>query len=181
MAKQKLNLGRAWYALHTIVGFEDMVAEAIMKRAESYDMKDKIFNAIVPKEKVWVIKSGKRELVEQKIYPGYVLVDMIVTDDSWYVVRNTPKVTGFVGVGLTPIPIDEQELKEIFERMKKEEPEIETEFKIGDVVEVVQGLFKGLKGKIVEIDREKQRLKILVPIMNRETPIDVDFLQVKRL
>ncbi len=181
MAKQKLNLGRAWYALHTIVGFEDVVVEAIMKRAESYDMKDKIFNAIVPKEKVWVIKGGKRELVEQKIYPGYVLVDMIVTDDSWYVVRNTPKVTGFVGVGLTPIPINEEELKEIFQRMKKEEPEVETEFKIGDVVEVNQGLFKGLKGKVIEIDKEKQRLKILVPIMQRETAIDVDFLQVKRL
>jgi transcriptional antiterminator NusG len=181
MTKQRLNLGRAWYALHTVVGFEDMVAEAILKRSESYDMRDKIFRTIVPKEKVWVIKDGKRELVEQKIYPGYVLVDMIVTDDSWYVVRNTPKVTGFVGVGLTPIPIDEKELKEIFERMEKEEPEIETEFKIGDVVEVTQGLFRGLKGKIIEIDREKQRLKVLVPIMNRETPIDVDFLQVKRL
>jgi transcriptional antiterminator NusG len=106
---------------------------------------------------------------------------MIVTDDSWYVVRNTPKVTGFVGVGTTPIPVDEKELKEIFERMKKEEPEVETEFKIGDLVEVIQGLFKGLKGKIVEIDRERQRLKVLVPVMNRETPVEVDFLQVKRL
>jgi transcriptional antiterminator NusG len=174
-------LGRAWYAVHTIVGFEDIVAEAIMKRAEAFDIKDKIFNALVPKEKVWVIKGGKRELVEQKIYPGYVLVDMIVTDDSWYVVRNTPKVTGFVGVGTTPIPVDEKELKEIFERMKKEEPEVETEFKIGDLVEVIQGLFKGLKGKIVEIDRERQRLKVLVPVMNREIPVEVDFLQVKRL
>jgi transcriptional antiterminator NusG len=181
MVKQILNLGRAWYAVHAIVGFEDIVAEAIMKRAEAFDMKDKIFNALVPKEKVWVIKGGKRELVEQKIYPGYVLVDMIVTDDSWYVVRNTPKVTGFVGVGTTPIPVDEKELKEIFERMKKEEPEVETEFKIGDLVEVMQGLFKGLKGKIVEIDRERQRLKVLVPVMNRETPVEVDFLQVKRL
>jgi transcriptional antiterminator NusG len=181
MAKQKLNLGRAWYALHTVVGFEDMVAEAIMKRAESYDMKDKIFNAIVPKEKVWVIKNGKRTLVEQKIYPGYVLVEMIVTDDSWYVVRNTPKVTGFVGVGLTPIPVNEEELKEIFERMKKEEPEVETDFKVGDVVEIIQGLFKGLKGKIIEIDREKQKLKVLVPLMNRETSIEVDFLQAKRI
>jgi transcriptional antiterminator NusG len=181
MVKQILNLCRAWYAIHTIVGFEDMVAEAIMKRAEAFDMKDKIFNAIVPKEKVWLIKGGKRELVEQKIYPGYVLVDMIVADDSWYVVRNTPKVTGFVGVGVTPIPVDEKELKEIFERMRKEEPEVETEFKIGDLVEVMQGLFKGLKGKIVEIDRERQRLKVLVPVMNRETPVEVDFLQVKRL
>ncbi len=181
MPKQKLNLGRAWYAIHTVVGFEDIVAEAIMKRAEAFDMKDKIFNALVPKEKVWVIKGGKRELVEQKIYPGYVLVDMIVTDDSWYVVRNTPKVTSFVGVGTTPVPLDENELKEIFMRMKKEEPEIETDLKIGDLVEVVQGLFKGMKGKVIEVDRERQKLKILVPIMKREAPIEVDFLQVKRI
>ncbi len=181
MPKQKLNLGRAWYAIHTVVGFEDMVAEAIMKRAEAFDMKDKIFNTIVPKEKVWVVKGGKRELVEQKIYPGYVLVDMIVTDDSWYVVRNTPKVTGFVGVGTTPIPVDEKELKEIFERMEKTEPVIETDLKPGDLVEVVQGLFKGVKGKVIEVDRERQKLKLLVPILNRETPVEVDFLQIKRL
>lgn len=181
MPRQKLNLGRAWYAIHTVVGFEDIVAEAIMKRAESWDMKDKIFNAIVPKEKVWVVKGGKRELVEQKIYPGYVLVDMVVTDDSWYLVRNTPKVTGFVGVGITPIPLDEKELQEIFERMKKDQPEIETDFKIGDLVEIITGLFKGLKGKIIEIDRERQKLRVLVPIMNRETPVEVDFLQVKRI
>ena len=181
MPKQKLNLGRAWYALHTVVGFEDIVAEAILKRAEAFDMKDKIFNALVPKEKVWVIKGGKRELVEQKIYPGYVLVDMIVTDDSWYVVRNTPKVTGFVGVGTTPIPLEEKELQEIFERMKREEPEIETDLKVGDLVEIVQGLFKGMKGKVIEVDRERQKLKVLVPIMNRETPVEADFLQVKRI
>lgn len=181
MPRQKLNLGRDWYAIHTVVGFEDIVAESIMKRAANFDMQDKIFQAIVPKEKVWVIKGGKRELVEQKIYPGYVLVDMIVTDDSWYVVRNTPKVTGFVGVGTTPIPVEDKELEEIFAKMKKEEPEIETDFKVSDLVEIVNGLFKGLKGKVIEIDREKQRLKILVPILNRETPVEVDFLQVKRL
>lgn len=181
MVKQVLNLGRAWYAVHTIVGFEDIVAEAIMKRAEAFDMKDKIFDAIVPKEKVWVIKGGKRELVDHKIYPGYVLVDMIVTDDSWYVVRNTPKVTGFVGVGTTPIPVDDKELREIQERMKREEPVIETEFNLGDLIEILHGLFKGLKGKIIEIDRDRQRLKVLVPVMNRETAVEVDFLHVKRL
>jgi len=181
MVRQVLNLGRAWYAVHTIVGFEEIVAEAIMKRAEAFDIKDKVFNAIVPKEKVWVIKGGKRELVEQKIYPGYVLVDMIITDDSWYFIRNTPKVTGFVGVGTTPMPVSEEELQDLFKRMNKEEPEVETDFKIGDLVEIIQGLFKGTKGKIVEIDAERQRLKILVPIMNRETPVEVDFLQVRRL
>ncbi len=180
MPKQKLNLGRAWYAIHTVVGYEEIVAEAIMKRAEVFDLKDKIFNAIVPKEKVWTIKDGKRELVEQKIYPGYVLVDLIITDDSWYIIRNTPKVTGFVGLGTTPMPIDEEELKEIFSRMNKDIPKIETEFNLGDLIEITQGLFKGLKGKIIEIDREKQTLKVLVPIMNRETPVEIDFLQAKR-
>ncbi len=181
MPKQQLNLGRAWYAIHTVVGFEDIVAEAILKRAQAFDLQDKIFNVLVPKEKVWVIKGGKRELVEQKIYPGYVLVDMIVTDDSWYVVRNTPKVTGFVGVGTTPVPVDENELKEIFERIRKEEPAVETDIKTGDLVEIVQGLFKGLKGKVIEVDHERQKLKVLVPILNRETPVEVDFLQIKRL
>jgi transcriptional antiterminator NusG len=106
---------------------------------------------------------------------------MIITDDSWYFIRNTPKVTGFVGVGTTPMPVSEEELKDLFQRMNKEEPEVETDFKIGDLVEIIQGLFKGTKGKIVEIDAERQRLKILVPIMNRETPVEVDFLQVRRL
>lgn len=182
MPKQKLTgFSRAWYAVHTVVGFEDVVAEAIMKRAEAFDMKDKIFNALVPKEKVWVIKGGKRELVEQKIYPGYVLVDMIVTDDSWYVVRNTPKVTGFVGVGTTPIPLDQKEIEEIFQRMEQKEPVVEFDLRIGDLVEIIQGLFKGLKGKIIEVDQERQKLKVLVPILNRETPVEVDFLQVKRI
>ncbi|BCX15254.1 MAG: transcription termination/antitermination protein NusG [Candidatus Parcubacteria bacterium] len=181
MPKQKLSLGRAWYAIHTVVGFEDIVAEAIMKRAGVFDLTDKIFNALVPKEKIWVLKGGKKELVEQKIYPGYVLVDMIIADDSWYVVRNTPKVTGFVGVGVTPVPLDEKELNEILQRMQKEEPEIETDVKVGDLVEVSNGLFKGLKGKVIEIDNERHKLKILASILNRETPIEVDFLQIKRI
>lgn len=181
MPKQKLNLGRAWYAIHTIVGFEEMVAENIIKRAEAYDLKDKIFNAIVPKEKVWVVKGGKRELIEQKVYPGYVLVDMIVTDDAWYVVRNTPKVIGFVGIGTLPLPVDEKEIQEIFERMRKEEPQVETDFKIGDLVEITQGLFKGMKGKVTKVDMERQRLEVLVSIMQREVPVEVDFLQAKRI
>lgn len=180
MPKQKLYLGRAWYALHVVPGYEEFVREAILKRAEAFDLQDKIFDVLVPKEKVWLVKGGKRELVEQKIYPGYVLIEMIVTDDSWFIVRNTPKVTGFVGTATTPMPIDPKELQEIFARIKKEEPEIETDFKVGDVVEIILGVFKGMKGKVAEVDAERQRLKVLVPMFNRETPVEVDFAQVKK-
>ncbi len=181
MPKQKLNLGRAWYAIHTVIGFEDMVAEAIMKRAEAFDMKDKIFNVLVPKEKVWEVRGGKRELVEKKLYPGYVFIDMIVTDDSWYLVRNTPKVTGFIGAGTTPLPVDQKEIEEILRRVKSEEAPIEMDIKVNDLVEITQGVFKGLQGKVAEVDKEKGRLKVVVSIFNRETPVEVDFLQVKKL
>ena len=181
MPKQKLYLGRAWYAIHTVIGFEDMVAEAIMKRAEAFDMKDKIFNVLVPKEKVWEVRGGKRELVEKKLYPGYVFIDMIVTDDSWYLVRNTPKVTGFIGAGTTPLPVDPKEMEEILKRVKSEEAPVEMDIKVNDLVEITQGVFKGLQGKVIEVDREKGRLKVVVSIFNRETPVEVDFLQVKKL
>lgn len=180
MPRQKLHLGRAWYAIHVVPGYEEFVRDAILKRAEAFDVRDKIFNAIVPKEKVWVVKGGKRELVEQKIYPGYVLVDMVVTDDSWFIVRNTPRVTGFVGTNTTPIPVDPKEIKEIFDRMEQKEPEIETNFKPGDVVEIILGVFKGMKGRVAEVDVERQKLKVLVPMFNRETPVEVDFAQVKK-
>jgi transcriptional antiterminator NusG len=181
MPKQKLYLGRAWYAIHTVIGFEDIVAESIMKRAEAFDMKDKIFNVLVPKEKVWEVRGGKRELVEKKLYPGYVFIDMIVTDDSWYLVRNTPKVTGFIGAGTTPLPVDPKEMEEILKRVKSEEAPVEMDIKVNDLVEITQGVFKGLQGKVVEVDREKGRLKVVVSIFNRETPVEVDFLQVKKI
>lgn len=180
MPKQRLNLGRGWYAIHTVVGFEEIVAKSIIKRAEDFEVSDKIFRVLVPKEKVWEIKNGKRELVEKKIFPGYIFVDMIVDDISWYVVRNTPKVTGFVGVGATPIPVNDEEIKEILSRIEREEPVVQTEFAVGDVVEIIQGIFKGMKGKITEIDYDRQKAKILVPVMGRETPVEADFLQIKK-
>lgn len=181
MARQRLYLGRAWYAIHVVVGFEEIVADAIMKRAEAYDMRDKIFNVLVPKEKVWEVRGGKRELVEKKIYPGYVFADMIITDETWYLVRNTPKVTGFLGAGTTPMPIDQKEIEEILKRMKPEEPLIETDIKENDLVEITQGVFKGMQGKVIEVDREKGRLKVMISVFNRETPVEVDILQVKKL
>ncbi len=181
MPKQKLFLGRAWYAIHTVIGFEDIVAESIMKRAEAFDMKDKIFNVLVPKEKVWEIKGGKRELVEKKIYPGYVFIDMIVTDDSWYLVRNTPKVTGFVGAGTTPLPVNQEDIDELLKRTKSEELTFETNININDFVQITQGVFKGMQGRVVEVDKERGKLKIIISIFNRETPVEVDLLQVKKI
>jgi len=180
MARQKINLGRNWYAIHVVNGFEETVAEAILKRAKAFDLEDKIFNAIVPKEKKVKIKNGKKEIVETKIYPGYVLVDMIVTDETWYHVRNTPNVTGFVGTGTTPIPIDKNEIEEIFKRMSQE-PTIDFDFQINDLVKIIEGPLKDFEGKIIDIDQEKGKLKILVNIFNRETPVEINFYQVKKI
>ncbi len=180
MAKQKINLGRNWYAVHVVNGFEEVVAESILKRAKDFDMEDKIFNALVPKEKKVKIRKNKKEIVEEKMYPGYVLVDMIVTDESWYLIRNTPNVTGFVGTGTTPIPIEKAEIEEIFKRMKQE-PVIEFDFQINDMVKIIEGPLKDFEGKIVDIDQSKGKLKILVNIFNRETPVEVNIYQVKKI
>ncbi|GBD33995.1 Transcription termination/antitermination protein NusG [bacterium HR34] len=182
MPKQQLPKERRWYVIHTYTGYEDVVAQNIMERAEAFGMKDnKIFNAIVPREKKIKIRGGKRKVIEEKIYPGYVLVDMIVDDDSWYVVRNTPNVTGFVGAGVTPLPISEEEFKEFEKRMKSEEPEYNVDFKVGDHVRVVQGPFKGFDGKVSEIDKEKGKVKVLVNMFGRDTPVELDSLQIKKV
>ncbi len=181
MSRQKLFLGRAWYGIHTVAGFEEIVANSILKRSEAFDMQDKILNVLVPKEKIWEVKAGKRYLVEKKMYPGYVFIDMVVTDNSWYIIRNTPKVTGFVGSGTTPIPLDKNEIDEILKRMGQEEPMIETNLKIGELVGINHGVFKGMQGKIIDIDREKGRLKVVLTIFNRETPVEVDISQIKKI
>ncbi len=181
MPKQRLFLGRAWYGIHTVAGFEEMVSESILARANAFDMKDKVFNVLVPKEKVWEAREGKRELLEKKVYPGYVFVDMIITDDSWYIVRNTPKVTGFVGAGVTPIPINKDEIDEILKKMEQSEPQVETDLKVNDPIKIAQGIFKGMEGKIAEVDRERGRIKVMVTIFNRETSVEVDLYQVKKM
>lgn len=181
MPKQKLPKERRWYVIHTYSGYEEAVAKALRQRVESLGMEDKIFNVIVPKEKKIKIKGGKREMVEEKIYPGYVLVEMIVTDDSWYVVRNTPNVTGFVGAGTTPIPVSDEEIKKLLERMEMKEPQYKIEFKKGDLVKIVDGLFKDFEGKVEDIDEERGKVKVLINIFGRETPVELDSLQIKKL
>lgn len=180
MAKQ-VSRGKNWYVIHTYSGYEEAVARNLKQRIESFGMEDKIFNVIVPTEKKIKIKSGKRKTVEEKIYPGYVLVEMIVTDDSWYVVRNTPRVTGFVGSGTIPIPIMPDEIKNLQKRMGVEEPKYKIEFVVGDPVKITDGPFKDFDGKVSEIDEERGRVKVLVSMFGRETPVELDFLQVKKI
>lgn len=181
MSRQVLEQGRNWYAIHTYAGYEDAVARNLAQRIESMSMEEKIFSVLVPKEKKIKIKNGKRQTVEEKIYPGYVLVDMVVTDDSWYVVRNTPRVTGFVGSGVTPTPLSPEEVKMLQKRMGAEEPKYKIDVAQGDSVKVVDGPFKEYDGKVAEVDEEKGKVKVLVSLFGRETPVELDFLQIKRI
>ncbi|HRZ95106.1 MAG TPA: transcription termination/antitermination protein NusG [Candidatus Moranbacteria bacterium] len=181
MAKQSQHHGRAWYVLHTYSGYEDNVARNLKQRIESMDMQDLIFDVMVPVEKKIKIKSGKRNIIEERIYPGYVLVDMIVTDASWYVVRNTPNVTGFIGLGTTPTPVDPKEIEMLKKRMGVSEPKYKIDIKAGEAVKINDGPFKDFDGKVSEVDEEKGRIKVLVSIFGRETPVELDFLQVSKI
>lgn len=180
MAKQTQHHGRAWYVLHTYSGYEDNVSRNLKQRIESMDMQDYIFDVLVPKEKKIKIKAGKRVVVEERIYPGYVLVDMMVTDASWYVVRNTPNVTGFIGLGTTPTPVDPKEIEMLKKRMGVAEPKFKVDVKQGDAVQVIDGPFKNFEGKVAEVDEEKGKLKVLVSLFGRETSVELDFLQVRK-
>ena len=181
MAKQTLNLGRRWYVLHTYSGYEENVKHNLEQRIESFKMQDKIFNVIVPKEKKIRIRNGKRSVVEEKIFPGYVLVEMIVTDDSWYVVRNTPNVTGFVGSGTTPIPVDPKEMEKLMKRMKADEPQHKIDLEVGDAVHIIDGPFKNFEGKVANIDENRGKIKVLITMFGRETPAELDAMQVKKV
>lgn len=181
MAKQQTTKERAWYVLHTYSGYEEAVARNLRQRIESLNMQDKIFNVVVPKEKKIRVRGGKRETIEERIYPGYVLVEMIVDDDSWFVVRNTPRVTGFVGAGTNPTPVAQEELDEIFRHMGAKEPEHEVDVAVGDIVRITDGPFKDKDAKVSAVDREKGRVKVLVSLFGRDTPVDLDFLQLKKI
>ena len=181
MPKQQIPQERNWYVLHTYSGYEDAVAKNLKQRIESLGMEGKIFNVLVPKEKKIKIKSGKRKTVEEKIYPGYVLVEMVVTDDSWYVVRNTPNVTGFVGAGTTPVPVSKGEIENLKKRMGGEEPQYKIEVRPGDLVKITDGPFKDFDGKVSEIDEERGKVKVLVNMFGRDTPVELDSLQIKKV
>ena len=154
MPKQVQTSERAWYAIHTYSGYEDSVAHNLLQRIESLGFEDKIFNVLVPKEKKVRIKGGKREVIEEKIYPGYVLVEMLISDDSWYVVRNTPSVTGFIGAGTVPTPLQKEEVETLMKRMGVDEPQYEVDVQVGDRVKISDGPFKDFDGTVSEVDPE---------------------------
>ncbi len=180
MPKQAPGTGRHWYVVHTYSGYEDAVREALLQRVESLGMQDLIFDVVVPKESQIVIKKGEPKTEKKRIFPGYVLVDMTVTDDSWYVVRNTPNVTGFVGAGTTPVPVSLDEFKLIKRHMGESEPKFKIDFAIDDHVIILDGPFVNYDGIVTKVDEEKGKVKVLISIFGRETPVELDFTQVKK-
>jgi transcriptional antiterminator NusG len=178
---KRYDSSKRWYAIHTYSGYEEKVAVSIKQRADSLDMKDKIFDVLVPKEKQIEIKNGKRKVVEKRIFQGYVLVEMKMSEDAWYIVRNTPNVTGFVGSGTEPTPVSEDEMSKIMKRMGVEDPKHKIDFAVGEVVSIIDGPFKGFDGSINEIDEQKGKIKVLVNMFGRETPVELDGLQVKKV
>jgi transcriptional antiterminator NusG len=173
-----------WYVVHTYSGYENKVKANLEKRVESMGMADKIFRVIVPEEEETDMKNGKKKVVKRKVFPGYVLVELIMTDDSWYVVRNTPGVTGFVGSagsGSKPTPLLPEEVSAILKRMGVDEKRIDINFEVGDTVRVKEGPFANFTGTIEEIEKEKSKLKVLVNMFGRDTPVELDFSQIEKL
>lgn len=178
---KRYDSAKHWYAIHTYSGYEEKVADSIRQRVDSVDMADKIFDVMVPKEKQIEIKNGKRRVAEKKIFQGYVLVEMKLSEDAWYIIRNTPGVTGFVGSGTAPTPVSDDEMAKIKKRMGVEEPKHRIDFAVGEVVSIVDGPFKGFDGAINEIDTQKGKIKVLVSMFGRDTPVELDALQVKKV
>lgn len=181
-SKKQKGGERHWYAIRTYSGYEDAVVRYLKQRVESLGMEDKVFEIIVPKEKKIKIKNGKRREVEEKIYPGYVLVDMTLTDDSWYVVRNTPRVTGFVGADSTkPAPLSKDEIDVLMARMGGGGLSFKIDMRPGDLVKITDGPFKDYEAKVSEVDEAKGKVKVLAPIFGRDTVIELDSLQIQKL
>lgn len=172
--------GRRWYVIHCYSGYENKVRHAIEQRIETMGMDDKIFDVMVPTEEEVEIKEGKRRVVERRVFPGYVLVQMIMDEDSWYVVRNTPGVTGFVGMGNTPTPLTEPEVQSIMRRMEADAPVVKVAFKPGQRVRIIDGPFNDITGTVDEIDTERAKVRVMVSFFGRETPVELDFLQVEK-
>jgi transcriptional antiterminator NusG len=181
MAKQHSTGERNWYAIHTYSGYENAVARNLRQRIDSLNMQEKIFDVVVPSEKKIRVKGGKRVTEEENLFPGYVLVEMIVDDESWYVVRNTPRVTGFVGSGTQPVPLSEEEYRALVKQMSDDTPTHKVDLSAGDLVSIVDGPFKDLEGKVGEVDEKSGKVKVLVAMFGRETPVELDFLQIKKV
>ena len=180
-APPEADTGRRWYVIHTYSGYENKVKANLEHRIQSMDMGDKIYQVLVPTEEEIEIKNGKRQAVERKVFPGYVLVEMNMGDDSWYVVRNTPGVTSFVGSGNKPTPLTDPEVKQILRQIKMEAPRYKVAFTKGEAVRVTDGPFTDLHGVVDEVNPERNKVKVLVSIFGRETPVELDFLQIEKL
>ena len=172
--------GRAWYVVHCYSGYENKVRHNLEQRIETMGMKDKIFDVVVPTEEEIEVKEGKRRTVERRVFPGYILVNMLLSEESWYVVRNTPGVTGFVGMGNTPTPLRPEEVAQIIKRMEAEAPRVKVTFKSGERVRIVDGPFNDFRGTVSEIDMERAKVRVMVNFFGRETPVELDFLQVEK-
>ena len=171
---------RAWYVIHCYSGYENKVRYNLEQRIETMGMKDKIFDVVIPTQEEIEVRDGKRRTVERHVFPGYVLVNMTLTEESWYVVRNTPGVTGFVGMGNDPTPLRPEEVQQILRRMEAEAPMVKVTFKIGERVRIVDGPFNDFRGIVSEIDMEKTKVRVMVNFFGRETPVELDFLQVEK-
>jgi transcriptional antiterminator NusG len=172
--------GPAWYVVHCYSGYENKVRHNLEQRIETMGMKDKIFDVVIPTQEEIEVKEGKRRTVERHIFPGYVLVNMVLSEESWYVVRNTPGVTGFVGMGNQPTPLRPEEVSQIIKRMEADAPTVKVTFKVGERVRIIDGPFNDFRGVVAEIDMERTKVRVMVSFFGRETPVELDFLQVEK-
>ena len=172
--------GRAWYVIHCYSGYETKVRHNLEQRIETMGMKNEIFDVVIPTQEEIDVKDGKRRVVERHVFPGYVLVNMVLSEESWYVVRNTPGVTGFVGMGNDPTPLRPEEVSQILKRMEAEAPHIKVSFKVGERVRIVDGPFNDFRGTVAEIDMDRTKVRVMVNFFGRETPVELDFLQVEK-
>ena len=170
----------AWYVVHCYSGYENKVRHNLEQRIETMGMKDKIFDVVIPTQEEIEVRDGKRRTVERHIFPGYVLVNMVLSEESWYVVRNTPGVTGFVGMGTSPTPLRPEEVNQIIKRMEAEAPRVKVTFKVGERIRIIDGLFNDFRGTVAEIDMERTKVRVMVSFFGRETPVELDFLQVEK-
>jgi transcriptional antiterminator NusG len=171
---------RAWYVVHCYSGYENKVRHNLEQRIETMGMKDKIFDVVVPTEEEIEVKEGKRRTVERRVFPGYIQLNIILSEESWYVVRNTPGVTGFVGMGNDPTPLRPEEVSQIIKRMEADAPRIKVTFKAGERVRIVDGPFNDFRGTVSEIDMDRAKVRVMVNFFGRETPVELDFLQVEK-
>lgn len=172
--------GRQWYVIHCYSGYENKVRKNLEQRIETMAMKDKIFDVVIPTQEEIEVRDGKRRTIERHVFPGYVLVNLILTEESWFVVRNTPGVTGFVGMGEEPTPLRPEEVAQILRRMEDEAPTYKVTYRQGDRVRIVDGPFNDFRGTVAEINMERSKIRIMVNFFGRETPVELDFLQVEK-